>query len=184
MRTCRARARCKLDPTVISGWSSTVAVTIEPHSPPWIVERDLPELAGSYPGSRLVEFPYDGPRARISRLKVDHSGRGAGTPCSFDTGEPDFSLALILWFDVGFTDETIWAPLGLFLTAARDFTVVDYWGVAGRDWPDPMIVERGDTLWVRMRAGLESPPGCRPGNQAFCDVNDAQLSLELECASH
>ena len=191
---CRSRARCKLDPTVVSEWSPAVGVAIESHPTPWLLEFELPELVGTYVDeatgskvSRTADVVYSGPRAIIKRLKVDYTGRGRGTSCSFDypPGTPDYDLHMILWFNVRtLGKEMIWDPLGIFLgRPARDFTSFDYWGYeGGSSWVSPKIIEPGDTLRVFMYAGLEGAPGCRPGRYAFCEVYDASLSLEVECA--
>jgi hypothetical protein len=180
---CRARARCALDTTVVSAGSASLPVAIESRREPWIIEADLPELVGPDLGSRIVRIPYDGPRARVTRLKLDLAGRAAGTTCQTDWDPEVYTLWLILWPAVGIEGgESIWAPLGMFFgLPPTDFLVENYWVSEGSAWTSPKILEPGDRITVCLYTQVDDYIGSCGRGSAFCNITMARLTLELDC---
>lgn len=189
---CRVRARCALDPGIVTDWTSSTNLMIEEHSGRWIIETDLQGLIGSFGShgnyvTRTARVTYDGPLARLTRLKLELTGRASGTTCRYDDSPPDVPLSLILWWDV-WNDgkEAIWAPLGMFFgMPAANFVDAGYWGEEGigDNWDTPKILAPGDILRVRTYIQLEDYPGCGRSGFDFCDVYGARLFVELECTS-
>lgn len=182
---CRVRARCALDTTVTSVWSGSTLVTIESHAGPWLVEKALSGLVGDNLGSRLVRFTYNGPRARVTRLKLELTGQAEGTLCWDQYSNQTYELLMIVWPVVAdYGKVNVWAPLGMmFGVPGSDFDTTDYWVDEGDgDWTDT-IFEPGDEVGVRLYTQVEDfPGGCGRGS-AYANIYTARITLEFECVS-
>lgn len=187
---CGVRARCTLDPTIISPWSPVNTVSIESPASPWALEVDLPDLIGSYShntsGNKSVRIPYDGPRARIVRYQLAITGKAAGTTCQLDDKYNDptvHELTLYVYTALGIYDKPggheAWPPMTFSGLQFRDFDTGGVWWLEGNDWSKPIVIDPGDDLVVWIRSQLEDYI-CT--NSYWCYVYTASLIVEFDCA--
>jgi hypothetical protein len=190
---CRARARCVLDPSVVSDWSPVQAVLVAQDRPPWAVEFDLPSLVGAYGdkgqyAAHGAVVTYNGPRAHVTGFMIETSGRGAGTTCQFDGDPTQYNVSLIAWKRLQLLDdEKGWQveewPAQFLTLPLSSWTDAGLWLHEGSDWTTPGILEDGDRLRVAVAPRLEDFSGCWANGFDFYELSSARLFLELECGS-